>query len=546
MSDEQPPYTIPPDDDPMKQDPLLQAPETSDPWVLLDWMVSLEMPQRFLFQAALLALVKTRPRLEQEGLLLAMKTRLSFHIGVMREQLREMKGAESFKVVTHFEDTDDKGRAYLAEMVYRPDGDPKWGFLVYFFDSAPGASPEFFEKLNTADGTVINPMVTKLIVVGAVLVPSSYEEYGDDQALFAAVRAFITKYVQADDEPALFDLGAAYVLYSWLQDQFPIAAYFRALGDYAAGKSTLLRTLGYICYRPIFAGGTATAAPLFRILEKLHGTLILDEADFDLKDTEWKLVLKILNAGWAQGSVVLRAEKATDDSPFDVVPYCTFGAKVLASRRAFPDPALESRCLSRTMTPPISLRRDIPLFPDAAFYQEALSLRNQLLLWRFRHFKTVQIDPRQRLEGVEPRLTANALVLLSAIADRTVQTTLEQVFRGMSAEHRQDRHDSYEGLVAQAVIYAWIRAKQPSDRFSLDLATTLMGESQKRPISGRKMGELVRRVLGLKTVQRGGTTWVLCPPDEMTALATRYAIDLLEAYQPPPPDGPRPPRTPVR
>ena len=40
------------------------------------------------------------------------------------------------------------------------------------------------------------------------------------------------------------------------------------------------KTIGSMCYRPLVIGGAATPASIFRIIEAVGGTMLIDEADF--------------------------------------------------------------------------------------------------------------------------------------------------------------------------------------------------------------------------------------------------------------------------
>jgi hypothetical protein len=112
---------------------------------------------------------------------------------------------------------------------------------------------------------------------------------------------------------------------------------------------------GSICFRPIFASGATTPAPIFRILEQFRGTLVFDEADF--KDSAaWSEMVKLLNNGYRPGMPVLRADK--ENGKWYPRSYQVFGPKLISTRFPFKDEALESRCLTSEMLP--LTRDDIP------------------------------------------------------------------------------------------------------------------------------------------------------------------------------------------
>jgi intein/homing endonuclease len=61
-----------------------------------------------------------------------------------------------------------------------------------------------------------------------------------------------------------------------------------------SGKSTCLDVIGKLCYKPMMAAGAVTPAPIYRIIRKFGGTLILDEGDMKFTDIESDMT-KILN-----------------------------------------------------------------------------------------------------------------------------------------------------------------------------------------------------------------------------------------------------------
>jgi hypothetical protein len=80
-------------------------------------------------------------------------------------------------------------------------------------------------------------------------------------------------------------------------DRFNEVPYLRAIGDFGSGKSRFIQSIGILCYKPVFTGGATTPSPIFRIVNEVHGTLIIDEADFKFSDMTSEIV-KILNTGY--------------------------------------------------------------------------------------------------------------------------------------------------------------------------------------------------------------------------------------------------------
>ena len=95
---------------------------------------------------------------------------------------------------------------------------------------------------------------------------------------------------------------------------------------------------------------------------------------------------------FTKGYPVLRCAY-NKNKEFDPVGYQVFGCKVLASRKHFDDPALESRFITEK-TSFKKLRDDVPNELPASFESESLELRNKLLRFRFDMLKELRFIQR--------------------------------------------------------------------------------------------------------------------------------------------------------
>lgn len=174
--------------------------------------------------------------------------------------------------------------------------------------------------------------------------------------------------------------SAHYILLTWVYDSFNELPYLRVRGQYGSGKSRFLLTVGSLCYKPIFASGASTISPIFRLLDQVRGTLVIDEADFWASDERSEIV-KILNNRNARGFPVLRND-ITPQKEFNPRAFDIFGPRIVATRHPFQDEALESRCLTGILGGR-PVRPDIPISLPNSFNEDAERLRNQLLAFRF-------------------------------------------------------------------------------------------------------------------------------------------------------------------
>src|SRR5262249_38803310 len=152
--------------------------------------------------------------------------------------------------------------------------------------------------------------------------------------------------------------------------------------------------------------------------DAFRGTLVIDEGDFRQSDEKADIV-KILNNGNARGFPVLRSE-ILQTKEINPQAFAVFGPKLVATRSAFDDRALESRCLTEAMGGR-KLRDDIPLNLPASHKEEALSLRNKLLLFRFRNLGKERNLAELADRSIEPRLAQVFAPLMSVVDDPLVQ-----------------------------------------------------------------------------------------------------------------------------
>lgn len=353
----------------------------------------------------------------------------------------------------------------------------------------------------------------------ALLLPSEPMEYGDAQMLLADIEAYLARYVRLP--PGAAELVAAYVLLSWVYDSFNELPYLRFRGDYGTGKTRALLVAGSLTYKAFFASGASTVSPIFHTLDSIAATLVFDEADFRFTDEKAELV-KILNNGNVRGFPVLRTH-VTPRREFDPRAFQIFGPKIVAMRRAYADRALESRFLTVEMEP--GRAGDVPINLPRAQEEEALALRNKLLLYRFRNRLAVTPDPALARPGLEPRLNQILLPLLAVAPTRALRDALAAMAEELQSGARAERGVSTEGLLLATVSEL---AREHQNVLTLADITVHFalahGGDYERPIVNRWTAHLLRR-MGLRLHKSNGVIVLTPGQDErLAALCARYGI----------------------
>jgi hypothetical protein len=331
-----------------------------------------------------------------------------------------------------------------------------------------------------------------LVDKNVILFPSLATPYESEEEILTEVQHFIHKHLDISE---VFErIATYYVLFTWLFDKFNEVPYLRAIGDFGSGKSRFLQAIGILCYKPVFTGGATTPSPIFRIINEVKGTLIIDEADFKFSDMTSEIV-KILNTGYQKGMSVLRSEgKGT----FEVKAYDVFCPKIVATRETFADKALESRFLVEEMGAG-KLRTDIPRTLDESFYESAELIRNKLLMWRLKNY----FEPIERrhdlIEGIHPRLNQIVMPLLSIIKDEAIRNQLKTFIVQYNAELVADRGLSWESDIVFAVLKleyelkgSEITVKQITDEVNKEI------DVSDDTLQARKVGWYLRAKLQLK------------------------------------------------
>jgi len=416
----------------------------------------------------------------------------------------------------------------LVEMVY----DPVERKTRFVMGSAEAWGYEDTVELSPAERLVPYSPTNNLVKHGVVLFASEPAEYGDEAALVSRIRDFVHRYVDVSED--FETIATYYILFTWVYDAFHEVPYVRIRGGYGSGKTRFLLAVGSLCRFPIFASAASTVSPLFRLLDAFRGTLILDEGDFKASD-QTSEVVKILNNGNARGFPVLRTE-VSPKKEFDPRAYHVFGPKIVATRGFFQDRALESRCVTEDMRGG-SLRREIPLNLDDSFHEEARNLRNQLLLWRLRHFKDARGQTRAGARDLEPRLQQIFGPLVSVIDDVSARDRVIAVLGKLNDDALEERSETAEAQVLSVI--RELVAKGPDSRLAVqDITSAFLaryGHEYERRITPHWIGSIVRRRLGLRPSKSTGT-YLLRPEDIalLPALYLRYGLVLAEHNDPEP------------
>jgi len=383
----------------------------------------------------------------------------------------------------------------------------------------------YVDEVHLPEGEIKPIWPDEAVSKGAVLLPDEVSPYESIDSLIEEIRAHIKKYFDVNERFLTFSVY--YILLSWVYDRFNSLPYLRFLGDTGVGKSRGTDVIGRLCYKPIVMSGAVTPAPIYRIIDKWNGTLLVHEGDLPRSD-ETNEVVTILNCGFERNRPVMRCDQVTFEPRF----FNTYGPKVINTRRGFQDPALESRCITAVVqeTDRIDIPRNLP--PE--FYEKEKQLRNKLLMFRLENYHKINPIISADFTGIEPRLQQIAEPLLAVL--HAVGSELSGEFMVFIKNYNKDIIEERQSTFDGQIISALFKHLQQGERHITckQLAQDINSE---KPPSSQKIGKALK-ALGLSTeLQRVDSRtgrYVSLKMDTLKKLARRYDQRLPEDLGLPP------------
>ena len=402
-----------------------------------------------------------------------------------------------------------QSEAKLYEELFDPDlGEP----IFACYENGIVSNLSSFEHR----GRIIKPIHDQAVTVALVKLPITATEYGDEKQLFERIKDFIHTYVDIGEDWETW--ASYYVLLSWVYDKLPVCPYLCALGPSSTGKTRFVQTVGSICYKSYSASGSITASPIFRILDQFRGTLLINE--FDHVGNYDSEIITILNNGYEKGFPAVRTE---GEEQKQIRTFQVFGPKIFSSRRRKNDWAFESRLITIPMKE--TKRRDIPPFIDDAFQTKAQQLRNQLLMFRFRHyFEPISLHT-DLFANIQGRLKQTLLSITSVINDEEFLQQAVEFAKKLEGELKSIKEFDLEAIAYQVLKDVWTSGtREPQLKDISEKVKEIAGLDKLTP---KTMGRLVRDELGFDTKRGGpgGNYVIMLTENKLMALQERYEIE---------------------
>jgi hypothetical protein len=392
------------------------------------------------------------------------------------------------------------------------------------------------DRFDTQDGITVIPypvekdgeLYQSRTVLPVITLPTGVLEYGSEENLVRAIHEHITLYCDLPEEDIKF--GTYYILSTWVYDKLNTLSYLRFQGSVGSGKSTCLDVIGKLCYKPMMAAGAVTAAPIFRIIRKFGGTLILDESDMRYSSMQDDIT-KCLNCGIQRGRQVIRC---LQDDAQKLVTSPVYCPKVFSSRQSFEDMALESRCFT-IMTEPTD--KKLPIADGKSFLRRMEEIRNQLLVWRFRRYDTINGEDAINIDlgMLEPRLRQISRPFALTFKDNA---TMMSDFRDWLKEKQREQIDLKNEDVRGHIIHAIFDLAVSLGRYyvSSSAIAKILKENYKSDFNPRTVGKILAELKIKTKVTRVGAKSPRCiiwDIKRMKRLLNTYFLpeDITDEYQ---------------
>jgi len=270
---------------------------------------------------------------------------------------------------------------------------------------------------------------------------------------------------------------------------FPTYPYLQLTGEKGSGKTKVLDILECVAFNALKVI-SSTSAILFRLINALRPTLLLDEAErVGTRDT--KEITEIINAGYKRGAMVPRCE---GERNITIRFFEVYGPKCLASIRGLGD-TTEDRCISIVMTkPPQEDTRQNqiidPLDPDWAtirngFYQLPLRQAGDTLTG----LDTSRLPGWLRARDRELWLP---LLSLAALVDDESGLGLFGDVLGLASEAVQERGLTFEAETILGLLESMLDGKDTLRVHPVELVSELEKSLNRKEVSPKWVANKLR------------------------------------------------------
>ena len=225
---------------------------------------------------------------------------------------------------------------------------------------------------------------------------------------------------------------ALWVIFTWLIDNVGVSPILAISSpEKRCGKTTVMSILGNLVCKPILASNISAAA-LFRTIELWKPTIIIDEADTFIRDSDE--LRGIINSGHTRPTAYVIRTTGDDHTP---KRFSTWGAKAIAIIGSLPDTLHDRSIVIQLRRKLINEKTEKLRHANLSFFND---LQRKLLRFSHDHGRTIEKSFIQFPENI--RISDRALdnwEPLLAIAKLAGTTWTEKVYKAAVSLSENDK-----------------------------------------------------------------------------------------------------------
>jgi hypothetical protein len=306
----------------------------------------------------------------------------------------------------------------------------------------------------------------------------------DAHALLIELQAQLRRFIVMDDNAAL--AITLWVMFAWVHDIAPLSPLLILTSpDPDCGKTTCLGTIGNMAPQSQSAV-ELTGPSLYRLVDYLHPTLLIDEADklFHRKPD----LLHIVNTGWTRGTKIPRAGRDGIVHWYD--PFCP---KVIAMMGLSMPPTTASRGIIIKMWPKtLGEKVESFTFCDDATFE---AIRRKCMRWSSDNMLKLKDAQPALPEDFNNRLATNWKILFAIAEQAGVLKEAHRAAVQLSPRTTYKRSEGNRLLESLREIFRTCKEEMPSADVVKKLLADPDGEwgafRERGPITQRQVAALL-------------------------------------------------------
>lgn len=227
---------------------------------------------------------------------------------------------------------------------------------------------------------------------------------------------------------------AKWTVWTYFKDEFDVAPLLAFLSaTKRCGKTRALTILSKVVYRPL-AASNVTPAALFRMIDKYHPTILIDEWDSFGKDNNE--IRGVVNSGHTKATAFVIRCVGDDNEP---CKFSTWGAKAIAAIGTLAETLLD-RSIRISLRRATSGERFVKRLPPDAYFHE---LRSKIVRWVNDNLDAIRSVEVVLPSGLDNRAEDNwgPLLAVAQVAGGAWPTAARQAAQILSGVESEDARE---------------------------------------------------------------------------------------------------------